>query len=114
MKVTFPLPALLMITAVVILSGTLAFASDNDMKNQLLDGYLQRCVEVLNSKGYRPQDIKTECKCELDQIDQHFDIFEKMLAAGAVSADTQQQINDFKQRLLQCKTKPAATMSAAG
>ncbi|KKO49881.1 hypothetical protein VT06_04635 [Arsukibacterium sp. MJ3] len=83
-----------------------AVASTTDVKQQLLDGYLERCVEVLNSKGYSPGAIKAECKCELDQIDQQFAIFETMLAAGAVSADTQQQINDFKKQLLQCKVVP--------
>jgi hypothetical protein len=104
------IPALLIITALVSLSGTLAFASNNDMKNQLLNNYLQRCVEVLSSKGFSPQAIKAECKCELDQIDQHFDIFQKMLSSASVTADTQQQINDFKQRLLQCKTKPSGQL----
>ena len=102
MKVT---SALLVMAVVVSLNGTLAVASDDDLKNQLLDSYLQRCVEVLSSKGYRSQDIKTECKCELDQIDQHFELFEIMLSNQPVSTDTQQQMTTFKQRLLQCKAR---------
>lgn len=76
-------------------------------KAAIMDSYLQRCVEVLNSKGYSSDAIKAECKCELDQIDQHFAVFQQMLAAD--KAANQQQINAFKKQLLQCKTTPQNT-----
>ncbi|HAW93697.1 MULTISPECIES: hypothetical protein [unclassified Arsukibacterium] len=76
-------------------------------KNAILDSYLQRCVEVLNGKGYSSDAIKAECKCELEQIDQHFTVFEQMLAADQTA--NPQQINALKKQLLQCKNKPQTT-----
>lgn len=73
-------------------------------KTAIMDSYLQRCVEVLNSKGYSSDAIKAECKCELDQIDQHFAVFQRMLAADKTA--NPQQINALKKQLLQCKTTP--------
>ncbi|MBV2131066.1 hypothetical protein [Arsukibacterium indicum] len=81
--------------------------NNGDFKTAVLDGYLKRCVEVLHSKGYSSEDIKAECSCELDYIEQNFAIFEQML--GNSAADNQQRINDFKKQLLQCKVKPHAT-----
>ncbi|WP_333606721.1 hypothetical protein [Arsukibacterium sp.] len=78
--------------------------NNTNFKTAVLDAYLKRCVEVLHSKSYSNQDIKAECTCELDYIDQHFDIFEQMLEGS--QADNQQQINNFKKQLLQCKVKP--------
>lgn len=85
-------------------------ASDTDnaaFKTAIMDSYLQRCVEVLNSKGYSSDAIKAECKCELDQIDQHFAVFQQMLAADKTA--NLQQINALKKQLLQCKTTPQTT-----
>lgn len=79
-----------------------------DFKAAVLEGYLKRCVEVLHSKGYSSGDIKAECSCELDYIEQNFAIFEQMLANS--KADNQQQINNFKKQLLQCKVKPQASL----
>ncbi|WP_213997179.1 hypothetical protein [Arsukibacterium sp.] len=75
-----------------------------EFKTAVLDGYLKRCVEVLHSKGYSSVDIKAECSCELDYIEQNFTIFEQML--GDTAAGNQQRINEFKKKLLQCKVKP--------
>ncbi len=87
------------------IAATATVSNDNaDVKTVVLEGYLKRCVEVLHSKGYSNEAIKAECTCELDYIDQHFDIFEQMLAGSA--ADNQQQINNFKKQLLQCKVEP--------
>tara|TARA_R110002126_G_scaffold15185_20_gene62599 strand:- start:11299 stop:11640 length:342 start_codon:yes stop_codon:yes gene_type:complete len=110
---------LISLSALVLpgLFNPLSFAAEpgsNELKRQLLDAYLQRCVEVLDSKGYNGDAIKAECKCELDQIDQHFVLFEKMLSQANVTAETQQQINEFKQRLLQCKTESTDLMPVAG
>ena len=81
--------------------------NNGNFKTAVLDGYLQRCVEVLHSKGYSSVDIKAECSCELDHIEQNFSIFEQMLTNS--KADNQQQINEFKKQLLQCKVKPRAS-----
>ncbi|MDX1678740.1 hypothetical protein [Arsukibacterium sp.] len=87
------------------LAAAQAVASDgsND-KSAVLDSYLQRCVEVLSDKGYSNPQIKAECKCELDIIDQHYDIFQQMLSAE--KRGNRQQINEFKKQLLNCKIKP--------
>ena len=82
---------------------TTANSNPPDVKTAVLDGYLQRCVEVLHSKGYSSEDIKAECSCELDQIEQNFSVFEQMLTNS--KADNQQQINEFKKQLLQCKVR---------
>ncbi|WP_372627804.1 hypothetical protein [Arsukibacterium sp.] len=100
------------ITSEVIAVTPSADNIDSDFKAQVMEGYLQRCVEVLSSKGYTAEAIKAECKCELDQIEQHFSVFSLMLNAATtntpVTAAEQQPINDLKTRLLQCKNKLAA------
>jgi hypothetical protein len=114
------LPSLVVILIIGILTGPAlaAFtAEDNsarDFKTAVMDGYLQRCVEVLSSKGYSSDAIKAECSCELDQIDQHFAVFENMLSTTQVAPDKQLQINNFKKRLLQCKTNTAEHRPPAG
>lgn len=96
--------------SVVLVSSLLSAATANsetnspDFKAAVLEGYLERCVEVLHSKGYSNEDIKAECSCELDYIEQNFAIFEQML--GDTAAGNQQRINEFKKKLLQCKVKP--------
>ncbi|KKO46124.1 hypothetical protein WG68_07145 [Arsukibacterium ikkense] len=109
MTAPYALPALLLTALLVWLNSSSAIASANDLKNQLLDSYLQRCLQVLHSKGYSLDDIKAECSCELDYIDQHFALFTQMLEGS--TADNQQQINHFKQQLLQCKVQ-ADTVAA--
>lgn len=86
-----------------------SYADDSSFKNQTLDDYVKRCVDVLSSKGFDDQTIENECACERKVIDSNFSTFELMMAAGKGLVGKElidkEKMSEIKKMLKACKNE---------
>ena len=93
----------------IFLCSTVTASENNAFKSSVLNGYKNRCNEVLDKKGYTKPQIFNECTCEVNIIDKHFSTFSLMLAASRNAAGAkplnEKDVTEIRLKLKQCKLK---------
>ena len=102
---------------VVCLALPSAVAADDVIRKEgFMSGYLQRCQQALPEKGYSLEEAETECRCQLEVVDENYEALAFLQEMGmknqmgvALTAEEQNRMTTdvalFKGKLAKCKVR---------
>lgn len=103
MKKIFSLVAF---TFLILASGP---TLSKEIKESVVNGYKNRCIEVRTKNGQNENDVRSVCECEASVLSANFSTFEIMMAAAKKELNqpilTEEQIREFRQKIKVCEKR---------